>query len=174
MSDMAKNVILWVVIAIVLMSVFNNFTSPRTTTRAMAYSDFIAHVRQGDVKEVTIQGREIQGVNQNGERFTSYSPGDDGLVGELLDRKVVIRATPPEKPSVLMQILINWFPLLILIGVWVFFMRQMQGGAGGRGAMSFGKSRARHARRGPGQGHLRRRGRASTRPRRKSRRSSTS
>jgi cell division protease FtsH len=140
---MAKNVILWVVIAIVLMSVFNNFTTQRTSPRAMAYSDFIGHVRQGDVKEVTIQGREIQGLNQNGERFTSYSPGDDGLVGELLDHKVVIRASPPEKPSVLMQILINWFPLFILIGLWVFFMRQMQGGAGGRGAMSFGKSRAR-------------------------------
>jgi cell division protease FtsH len=142
-SDMAKNVILWVVIAIVLMSVFNNFSTTRTTARSMAYSDFIEHVRQGQVKEVTVQGREIQGLSETGERFTSFSPGDDGLVGELLDHKVVIKAMPPEKPSLLMQILINWFPLLILIGLWVFFMRQMQGGAGGRGAMSFGKSRAR-------------------------------
>jgi cell division protease FtsH len=142
-SDMAKNLILWVIIAIVLMSVFNNFTSTQTGPRATAYSDFIEQVRQGKVKEVTINGREIQGLTQSGQHFTTYSPGDDGLVGDLLNNNVVINAGPPEKPSVLMQILINWFPLFILIGLWIFFMRQMQGGAGGRGAMSFGKSRAR-------------------------------
>jgi cell division protease FtsH len=142
-SDMAKNLILWVIIAIVLMSVFNNFTSTQTGPRAMPYSDFIEQVRQGKVKEVTINGREIQGVTQSGQHFTSYSPGDDGLVGDLLNNNVEINAGPPEKPSILMQILINWFPLFILIGLWIFFMRQMQGGGGGRGAMSFGKSRAR-------------------------------
>ncbi len=140
---MAKNLILWVVIAIVLMSVFNNFTATRTTPRSMTYSDFIEQVKQGQVKEVTIQGRTIEGVNDSGQRFSTYSPGDDGLVGDLLNNDVVIKAAPPEKPSLLMQILINWFPLFILIGLWIFFMRQMQGGAGGRGAMSFGKSRAR-------------------------------
>ncbi|MFZ0788535.1 MAG: ATP-dependent zinc metalloprotease FtsH [Chromatiaceae bacterium] len=140
---MAKNLILWVVIAIVLMSVFNNFTTTRTTSRSLNYSDFIEQVKQGQVKEVTIQGRAIEGVNASGQRFATYSPGDDGLVGDLLDNGVVIKAAPPEKPSILMQILINWFPLIILIGLWIFFMRQMQGGAGGRGAMSFGKSRAR-------------------------------
>jgi cell division protease FtsH len=140
---MAKNLILWVVIAIVLMSVFNNFTSTQTAPRAMAYSDFIEQVRQGQVKEVTITGRAIEGVNESGQRFSTYSPDDDGLVGDLLNHNVVINAGPPEKPSILMQILINWFPLFILIGLWIFFMRQMQGGAGGRGAMSFGKSRAR-------------------------------
>jgi cell division protease FtsH len=140
---MAKNLILWVIIAIVLMSVFNNFTSTQTSPRAMPYSDFIDQVRQGKVKEVTINGREIHGIGQSGQHFTTYSPGDDGLVGDLLNNSVEINAGPPEKPSVLMQILINWFPLFILIGLWIFFMRQMQGGAGGRGAMSFGKSRAR-------------------------------
>ncbi len=143
MSDMAKNLILWVIIAIVLMSVFNNFTSTQTGPRAMAYSDFIEQVTQGKVKEVTINGREIQGISQSGQHFTTYSPGDDGLVGDLLNNNVEINAGPPEKPSILMQILINWFPLFILIGLWIFFMRQMQGGASGRGAMSFGKSRAR-------------------------------
>jgi len=142
-SDMAKNLILWVVIAIVLMSVFNNFTATQSTTQTLAYSDFIEQVQQGQVKEVTVQGRTIEGVGQNGQRFTTYSPGDDGLVGDLLNNNVEIKAAPPEKPSVLMQILINWFPLFILIGLWIFFMRQMQGGAGGRGAMSFGKSKAR-------------------------------
>ena len=143
MSDMAKNLILWVVIAIVLMSVFNNFTSTQSGPKAMAYSDFIEQVRQGQVKEVTISGRAIEGQDESGQRFSTYSPGDEGLVGDLLNNNVVINAGPPEKPSILMQILINWFPLFILIGLWIFFMRQMQGGAGGRGAMSFGKSKAR-------------------------------
>jgi len=143
LSDMAKNLILWVVIAIVLMSVFNNFTSTRSGPQAIAYSDFIDEVRQGQIKEVTITGRAIEGATESGQHFSTYSPGDDGMVGDLLNNNVEIKATPPEKPSVLMQILINWFPLFILIGLWIFFMRQMQGGAGGRGAMSFGKSRAR-------------------------------
>ncbi|TCT18856.1 ATP-dependent zinc metalloprotease FtsH [Thiobaca trueperi] len=140
---MAKNILLWVVIAVVLMSVFNNFTTTQTVPRSLNYSDFIEQVKQGGVKEVVIQGRTIEGVNTSGQRFTTYSPGDDGLVGDLLNNNVIIKAAAPEKQSILMQILINWFPLLILIGLWIFFMRQMQGGAGGRGAMSFGKSRAR-------------------------------
>lgn len=143
MSDTAKNVILWVVIAIILMLVFNNFTSTQRSPQPMAYSDFVNQVRQGQITEVTITERTIEGVNQSGQHFSTYSPGDDGLVGDLLNNKVLIKATPPEKPSFLMQVLINWFPLFILIGLWIFFMRQMQGGAGGRGAMSFGKSRAR-------------------------------
>jgi cell division protease FtsH len=125
------------------MSVFNNFTATQTAPRTTAYSDFIEQVRQGQVKEVTVQGRTIEGVSENGQHFTTYSPGDDGMVGDLLNNNVEIKAAPPEKPSVMMQILINWFPLFILIGLWIFFMRQMQGGAGGRGAMSFAKSRAR-------------------------------
>ncbi|WPL12583.1 MULTISPECIES: ATP-dependent zinc metalloprotease FtsH [Thiorhodovibrio] len=140
---MAKNLLLWVVIAIVLMSVFNNFTTTQTSPRTMAYSDFIEQVQQGQVKEVVVKGRTIDGENVDGHKFTTYSPGDDGLVGDLLNNNVEIKAAPPEKQSLLMQILINWFPLFILIGLWIFFMRQMQGGAGGRGAMSFGKSKAR-------------------------------
>ncbi|WP_295437588.1 ATP-dependent zinc metalloprotease FtsH [uncultured Thiodictyon sp.] len=140
---MAKNLILWVVIAIVLMSVFNNFTTTRSAPRSLTYSAFIEQVKQGTVKEVTIQGRTIAGLTDSGSRFSTYSPGDDGLVGDLLNNNVIIKAAPPDKPSVLMSMLINWFPLLILVGLWVLFMRQMQGGGGGRGAMSFGKSRAR-------------------------------
>jgi len=143
LNDMAKNLILWVIIAIVLMSVFNNFTSNQPKSQTLAYSDFFAQVKQGQVKEVTISGRSIEGATVGGQRFSTYSPGDDLLVNDLLKNNVVINAGPPEKPSILMSILINWFPLFILIGLWVFFMRQMQGGAGGRGAMSFGKSRAR-------------------------------
>ena len=140
---MAKNIILWVVIAVVLMSVFNNFSPRQQTTGHVAYSDFISDVKQGRIKQVIIDGRSIRGRTQAGETFTTYSPGDPGLVGDLLDHNVTIEARAPEQQSLLMQIFISWFPMLLLIGVWIFFMRQMQGGGGGRGALSFGKSRAR-------------------------------
>jgi len=143
LNDLAKNLILWVIIAIVLMSVFNNF-GPRTApSQALPYSQFISEVKSGRVQRVVIDGRSIQGTYSSGEKFNTYSPGDDGLVGDLLKNNVEIDARPPEQQSLLTQIFISWFPMLLLIGVWVFFMRQMQGGAGGRGAMSFGKSRAR-------------------------------
>jgi cell division protease FtsH len=140
---MAKNLILWVIIAIVLMSVFNNFSTQKAGAPVVSYSQFLEDVRQGTVAKVTINGRQIDGVTTTGSRFSTYSPGDDGMVSDLINNKVEIVAGPPEKPSVLMQILINWFPLFVLIGLWIFFMRQMQGGGAGRGAMSFGKSRAR-------------------------------
>ena len=143
MNDMAKNLILWVVIAIVLMSVFNSFGPPQIATKQVAYSDFIEQVRQGQVSEVMIEGRTIQGKRLGGEEFITYSPGDTGMVDELLDKGVVIKARPQQQQSLLMQMFISWFPMLLLIAVWIFFMRQMQGGGGGRGAMSFGRSRAR-------------------------------
>ncbi|MES9852706.1 MAG: ATP-dependent zinc metalloprotease FtsH [Candidatus Thiodiazotropha sp. LLP2] len=142
---MAKNLILWVVIAIVLMTVFNNFSSTQPKAQPMSYSEFISNVKTGQVKEVEFSGsgRDISGTLASGQRFSTYSPGDDMLVSDLLNSNVEIVATPPEKPSLLMNILINWFPLFVLIGLWIFFMRQMQGGGAGRGAMSFGKSKAR-------------------------------
>ncbi len=143
MNDMVKNLILWVIIAIVLMSVFNNFTAQKVSSNNLSYSDFIAQVKGGSVESVKITGRTIEGKLRSGTAFVTESPGDDGLVGDLLNNSVQIEAVPPEKPSILMSILINWFPLFILIGLWIFFMRQMQGGGGGRGAMSFGKSKAR-------------------------------
>ncbi len=140
---MAKNLILWVVIAIVLMSVFQNFGPPQIASKQVAYSDFISDVHQGKVEKVMIDGRTIQGVTNDGDKFTTFSPGDPGLVGDLLDNHVVIKARPAEQQSLLMQMFISWFPMLLLIAVWIFFMRQMQGGGGGRGAMSFGRSKAR-------------------------------
>ncbi len=140
---MAKNIILWVVIAIVLLSVFNNFAPQQTAAHPMEYSEFVQDVKDGRVKSVLIQGRTIYGTTVDGEKFTTYSPGDPGLIGDLLDNGVAISAKPPEQQGVLMQIFISWFPMLLLIAVWIFFMRQMQGGGAGRGAMSFGKSRAR-------------------------------
>ncbi|WP_119629505.1 ATP-dependent zinc metalloprotease FtsH [Methylocaldum marinum] len=140
---MLKNIILWVVIAVVLMSVFNNFGSRKSVDSTMSYSQFISAVKEGQVKQVTIDGQMIRGMLGTGEKFTTYSPGDDHLVDDLLNNHVEIKAQPPESQSLLMQIFISWFPMLLLIAVWIFFMRQMQGGTGGRGAMSFGKSRAR-------------------------------
>ncbi len=142
---MAKNLILWVVIALVLMSVFNNFGQRRATPHEVDYSQFMADVKNGRVQKVVIEDRHIQGLMQNNERFSTYTPETDNrsMIGDLLDAGVIIEAQPPEQQSVLMQIFISWFPMLLLIGVWIFFMRQMQGGGGGRGALSFGKSRAR-------------------------------
>ncbi len=144
MNDMLKNIILWIVIAVVLMSVFNNFGSRKSVDSSMSYSQFISAVKDGQVKQVNIEGSFIRGGLATGEKFTTYSPPEDlHLIDDLLENHVEIKAQPPEAQSLLMQIFISWFPMLLLIGVWIFFMRQMQGGAGGRGAMSFGKSRAR-------------------------------
>ncbi len=145
MNNLTKNLLLWLVIAIVLMSVFNNFGNRQAAARPTEYSAFMQKVRSNEVDRVTMQGREIVGKYKSGESFTTYSPETDNraMVGDLLDHNVVIEAKPPEEQSLLLTIFINWFPLLLLVGVWVFFMRQMQGGMGGRGAMSFGKSKAR-------------------------------
>jgi len=141
---MAKNIVLWVVIAVVLISVFNNFGPPQAPARTLSYSEFIEDVRAGAIREVEIKGRNIRVTTQAGEKFMTYSPGDNGLIGELLNNRVSIQARPAEEQGVFMQIFISWFPMLLLIGVWIFFMRQMQGGGGGgRGAMSFGRSKAR-------------------------------
>jgi cell division protease FtsH len=143
LNNLAKNLLLWLVIAIVLMSVFNNFGNRQTAARTMEYSQFIGQIRQGQVEKVVIEGRNINGTTKSGDKFTTYSPGDPGLIDDLLNNGVAIEAKPQEEQSLLLQIFINWFPLLLLVGVWIFFMRQMQGGGGGRGAMSFGKSKAR-------------------------------
>lgn len=142
MNDLAKNLLLWIVIALVLMMVFNNF-GPRTpSTQTIEYSRFITEVQQGRIIEVEIDGRTIRGVKQDGQHFITYNPGDPGLMKDLLEHRVTVNARPPEEQSILMQIFISWFPMLLLFGVLIFFMRQMQGG-GGRGALSFGRSRAR-------------------------------
>lgn len=142
MNDMAKNLLLWVVIALVLMMVFNNFGPRPTITQPIEYSKFINDVQQGRVQKVEIDNDLIRGINQDGQPFLTYNPGDPGLIGDLLKYNVVIDTRAPEQQSLLMQIFISWFPMLLLFGILIFFMRQMQGG-GGRGALSFGKSRAR-------------------------------
>ena len=143
MNNLTKNIVLWLVIAMVLMAVFNNFSAKDDRGgQEVDYSTFLDQVRNGRVERVTIDGAAIYGQRHNGDRFVSYSPGDPELVNDLVNAGVSIKAQKEEGTSLLMTIFISWFPLLLLIGVWIFFMRQMQGG-GGRGAMSFGKSRAR-------------------------------
>jgi cell division protease FtsH len=143
LNDLAKNLLLWVVIAIVLVSVFNNFGPRPSSAKQIQYSEFIADVHNGLVDKVVIEGRNIHGETSSGERFSTYNPGDDKLITDLLNNGVSIDGQPPEQQGLLMQVFISWFPMLLLIAVWIFFMRQMQGGGGGRGAMSFGKSKAR-------------------------------
>ena len=142
MNNLIKNVAIWLVIALVLMTVFNQFSARQQQNTSVEYSQFIEEVKQGNVAKVTIEGRVLKGVKSNGAKFTTYSPSDPWLVSDLLKAGVIIEAKPEEEPSLLMNIFVSWFPMLLLIGVWIFFMRQMQGGGRG-GAFSFGKSRAR-------------------------------
>ncbi|WP_286261634.1 ATP-dependent zinc metalloprotease FtsH [Thalassotalea atypica] len=145
MSDMAKNLILWLVIAVVLMSVFQSFTPGTGNELQVDYTRFVQDVRQGQVREATVdRNGVIQGVKRSGESFVTVIPGgyDSDLINDLVKQGVRANGELPEEPSVLTSIFISWFPMLLLIGVWIFFMRQMQGG-GGKGAMSFGKSKAR-------------------------------
>ena len=143
MNNLAKNVGIWLVIALVLMTVFNQITSRQAAQSTIAYSQFMDEVKDGHVKSAYIEGRSIRWKNADGKAFTTYSPGTDiWMVSDLLKYGVTVEAKPDEEQSMMLQIFISWFPMLLLIGVWIFFMRQMQGGGRG-GAFSFGKSRAR-------------------------------
>ena len=142
---MAKNLILWLVIAVVLMSVFQGFTPSGNTDQPVTYTSFINDVRQGQIRD-TVVGRDgvIKGTKRSGETFVTVIPGgfDSDLINDLVKQGVNASGELPEETSFLTTIFISWFPMILLIGVWIFFMRQMQGG-GGKGAMSFGKSKAK-------------------------------
>lgn len=140
---MAKNLILWLVIAVVLMTLFQSFGSSESNRRRVDYSTFMSDVIQDQVRETRINGREINVQKKDNNRYTTFIPvNDPKLLDTLLAKNVKVIGEPPEEQSLLASVFISWFPMLLLIGVWIFFMRQMQGG-GGRGAMSFGKSKAR-------------------------------
>ena len=143
MNEFAKNLVLWVIIALVLMMVFRNFGT-QTEAGNIPYSQFVSNVKTGMVESVTIEGDTIKGELTDGTRFTTFSPetSNEALIGTLLDNSVEILGTAPRN-SFWAQALISWFPILLLLGIWIYFMRQMQGGGSGRGALSFGKSRAR-------------------------------
>ncbi len=139
---MFKNLAIWMVIGIVLMTVFNQFNSRQTAQGSMEYSQFLDEVKQGRITKVVIQGRTLEATTTEGKKITSYAPPDLWMVSDLLKNNVKVVAKPEEEQSFFMSIFVSWFPMLLLIGVWVFFMRQMQGGGKG-GAFSFGKSKAR-------------------------------
>ncbi len=145
MNDMAKNLILWLIIAAVLVTVMNNFSSPNEP-QTLNYSDFIQQVKDGKIERVQVDGYVITGKRNDGDNFKTIRPAiqDNGLIGDLVDNKVVIEGKQPEQQSIWTQLLVASFPILVIIAVFMFFMRQMQGGAGGKGGpMSFGKSKAR-------------------------------
>jgi len=142
LNNLMKNIAVWLVIALVLMMVFNHFGQRQSVQAPLEYSQFLEEVKQGHIAKVSIEGHVLKGVTTDGKRFTSYAPSDPWMVSDLLKNGVVVEARPEEEPSFLMNLFVSWFPMLLLIGVWVFFMRQMQGGGKG-GAFSFGKSKAR-------------------------------
>ena len=141
--NFSRNAALWLVIVLLLFALFNLFQGSVThgPQQPLAFSDFMDQVENGQVIEVTIAGQDIEGQFRDGREFKTYAPEDPTLVERLRANGVRIEATPPEEGSPLFSILISWFPMLLLIGVWIFFMRQMQSGGGK--AMGFGKSKAR-------------------------------
>ncbi|HOO41883.1 MAG TPA: ATP-dependent metallopeptidase FtsH/Yme1/Tma family protein, partial [Syntrophales bacterium] len=141
MNSLQKNIALWLVIGLVFVLLYHMFSQPQNVQENIVFSDFIAYANKGQIKEVTIQGGHVTGTFNTGKHFKTFSPDDPTLIPLLKERGVKISAKPVEDSPWYMTILISWFPMLLLIGVWIFFMRQMQSGGGK--AMAFGKSRAR-------------------------------
>ena len=145
MSDLNKNILMWVVIALVLVAVFSKFQDQGATRSVgMSYSEFLGKVKETGVQKVMIRGQVITGVTSSGEKFQTFAPmNDPKMIDDLVSNEVIIEVEPPEGRSILLDILINTIPFLLIIGLWIYIMRQMQGGGGKGGPMSFGKSKAR-------------------------------
>jgi cell division protease FtsH len=144
MNSNFRNLALWAIIAVLLVALFNLFQSPvqRSGVEGVPYSKFLADVESGAVRSVTIAGQQITGsYADKGGRFETYAPEDPQLVERLQQKGVTIEARPPSEGSVLGSFLVTWLPMFIILGVWIFFMRQMQGTSGK--AMGFGKSKAK-------------------------------
>ena len=141
MNQFYKNLALWLVISLVMILLFNMMTHREPEQKALSYTEFLEAVQEGKVQEVTIQGPNLEGKFKDSKPFKSFAPSDPGLINELRGKGVAIQAKPDEDRSFWFTLLVSWGPILLLIGVWIFFMRQMQ--AGGGKAMSFGKSRAK-------------------------------
>jgi cell division protease FtsH len=143
LNNLLKNIAIWVAIALLLMTVFNQFNGTGRNSGQVVYSQFMQEVRDGRVAKVQIDGRSLHVTTNEGKNYESFSPSDPWLVSDLLKNNVIVEAKPEERESMLMSIFVSWFPMILLIGVWIFFMRQMQGGGKGGGPFSFGKSKAR-------------------------------
>ncbi len=141
MNQFSRNVALWLVLGLMFLLLFNLFNKQQAKEPEVIFSDFVAAVDRGEVTEVTIQGRNIRGKYHSGDRFKTFAPEDPDLVKLLREKGVKIAAKPEEGDPWYVMVFVQWFPMLLLIGVWIFFMRQMQ--VGGGKAMSFGKSRAK-------------------------------
>jgi cell division protease FtsH len=142
-NNTIKTILVWLMIGFAMMMVFNNFSSSNRFETKLVYSQFMEQVKSGNIAKVEIDGRNISGVTTDGKKFTTYSPTDPWMVSDLLKNNVAVEAKPEEKQSLLMSIFISWFPMILLVAVWIFFMKQMQGGGKGGGPFSFGKSKAR-------------------------------
>ena len=142
-NNTLKSIAIWVAIALLLMTIFNQFSGSSKTDTALVYSQFMQQVKEGRIAKVEIDNHRIKGTTSEGKKFNTYAPTDPWLVSDLLKNNVIVEAKPEEQQSVLMSIFISWFPMILLVGVWIFFMRQMQGGSKGGGPFSFGKSKAR-------------------------------
>ena len=141
LNSLQKNIALWLFISLVFVLLYHLFNQPKSAQENIIYSDFVSYAEKGQIVEVTIQGESISGKLNNGKNFKTYAPKDAGLIQILKDKGVRIASKPAEESPWYMNVLISWVPMLLLIGVWIFFMRQMQ--AGGGKAMAFGKSKAR-------------------------------
>ena len=141
LNQISRNLMLWAIIVLAMVMLFNMFQQPQGVMQRVPYSDFLSQVDNGQVMSVTIQGHTLTGRTADGKTVQTYAPQDLGLVNRLIEKKVEVKAEPPEEQPWYMTLLVSWFPMLLLVGVWIFFMRQMQSGGGK--AMSFGRSRAR-------------------------------
>jgi cell division protease FtsH len=142
-NNIAKNIAIWIAVALVLMTVFQQFSNPNKASSQIVYSQFMENVKAGKVAKVQIDGRVIRGTTIDNKTFSTYAPNDLWMVSDLLKYNVEVEAKAEEQRSLLLEIFMSWFPMILLIGVWIFFMRQMQGGGKGGGPFSFGKSKAR-------------------------------
>ena len=141
MNPFYKNLALWLVITLMMIMLYNLFNQQHLNETTISYTEFLGMVSDERIQEVTIQGQELTVTDLNRNRFKVFAPDDKDLISGLRQKGVIINAKPPTESPWYMSVLVSWFPMIVLIGVWVFFMRQMQ--AGGGKAMSFGKSRAR-------------------------------
>ena len=141
MNQFSRNLILWAVISLLMVVLFNMFSQPQNSQTKVSYTKFLELVDKGDIAEVSIQGQKLLAKEHGGTVVNTYAPDDPKLVDRLVGKGIVVNAEPKEDSPWYMTLLVSWFPMLLLIGVWIFFMRQMQGGGGK--AMSFGRSRAR-------------------------------
>ena len=143
MNNFGKNIAVWVIISLVLVAIFNVFQggSSKNSGSEIAYSDFLTRVNAGEVREVSIQGDKISGSSSSGVPFYAHIPKEDELANKLSEKGIKVTSQPIDNGMPILSVLISWFPMLLFIGVWIFFMKQMQGGA--KGAMGFGKSKAK-------------------------------